>query len=111
MNNEALSQAFDIWFQSRPNLSSSDAHAANAGGQYRELAKRIFFSDQWAFKRWLIISGFGEFISSRSTEVDDDTEAWDYTEPKHISNRENATDVIKSLWYWMQVNKKQLSHG
>jgi hypothetical protein len=104
-------QAFGIWLREHPDLEYADALAANGGVEYRKLAEKIFFSPKFAFRRWLIVSGFGEFLKSRSDKVDTPDHWDDDLEDEPVSDRQNTEDVLKDLWHWMLANEKDLVHN
>lgn len=103
---EAERQAFEIWRSNTPPLTFKDLYAAGIVGDYNAMAKKVFFSDSFAYKRWLITSGFQEFIDFQCDKRPTDWDG-DYTEEE--SDRAQAEKVIKSLWLWMLHNEKAIS--
>ena len=101
----AENQAFDIWYKGEPKLTFDDARKACGEDSHKRLAHKIFFSDRFAFDRWLFTSGFQEFVETQSAEPPYNEYDCDYGP----SPREETLDVLKRLWTWMKYNEKQIS--
>lgn len=98
-------QAFEIWYHDDPKLTFDDARKACGSESRHQLAKKIFFSKGWAFQRWLITSGFQEFVETTSVTPCIDREG----EPGDESERDKTLEVLERLWMWMKQNEKTIN--
>ena len=102
--NNDWGQAFEIWYRDNPNLDPEAIREVYGLGTKREMAKEIFYSSYNEFQRWLITSGFQEFVN---TQCDQESDIDGYaTGP---SERENTLEALESLWKWMKRNEKELN--
>lgn len=99
-------QAFDIWYNGRPKLTFDDARRALSSVSHQDLARKIFFSEGFEFQRWLITSGFQEFVETQSVDARLDFDGYPLDEH---SPREETLEVLKRLWTWMKYNEKTIS--
>jgi hypothetical protein len=103
-------QAFHIWRAGRTQkITLAELVDAGVIDDPMDALKAVFYSPGHEFERWLIVSGFQQFLDSLS-DYRDEPDEWDTCQCTEPSNREKGTQVLQMLFDWMKKNEKTLKH-